>query len=107
MTDIQIEHALKLLEKIVEQANHYTLTGAADWPLLVAIGGILIGLLAWMWAHLHATIQQHRDDLRTMLTELKQDGQQQARVLWKALEECQNQCCPRRHWDGMDRRERR
>ena len=86
--------------------NTYTLTGAADWPMLVAtlklaawiIGGLLglnAALLAAMWWDFRQQFSKHKDDEATncRLTRLacKDDHRREFGAIWEVLD----LCCPR------------
>jgi len=90
----QINHLLQLLEKI---ANHqYTITGAADWPILAAIGAILLALIAMMWSDLRSTIKDNRGEWQVSLTKHEVDVDRKLDLLWDAMRHCQGDCCPPR-----------
>ena len=76
------EQFAKLLE-LMSQSRH-TITGASDWPMLVAMvslfGVMLLGLIGLMWADLRGKFCENTEEhLR----------------LWKAQGDCQDDCCPR------------
>ena len=82
MTPEQFGLLLKLLEKIADRS--YTITGATDWPMLVALVGmfgvVFTGLVGAMWI-----------DLRGRLG----DNTREHEKIWKAMTDCQDDCCPR------------
>lgn len=80
MTPDQFQQLLSVLQKIADK--QYTLTGAADWPMLVAMGGLITGLIGFMWL-----------DLRGKLVDNKTEHEK----LWRAMADCQDDCCPRGH----------
>lgn len=87
MTTEQFTQLLIILQKIADKS--YTLTGAADWPMLVAMGGMLVLLIGCMWA-----------DLRGKFAANDQEHNR----LWRAHMDCQDECCPRRVDSGLRRR---
>ena len=86
MDPAQINKIVSALEKIASAPSAvYTITGAADWPLLVVLGGAVVALICFMWADLRSTMKENRTDAKTDID-----------TLWKAMRECQDDCCPRR-----------
>ena len=83
MTDQQFSELLAILRQIASQ--QYTITGAADWPILVALGGVILGLIAFMWVDLKSTIKGDKNDLSKDIDNL-----------WQAHRDCQAECCPRK-----------
>lgn len=89
MTPDQISKALVLLEKIADRP--YTITGAADWPILLAMCGVVafmlllnIGVVRMMWA-----------DIKASMREDKAQNSADHQTIWAALNDCQDDCCPR------------
>lgn len=78
MAPEQFQQLLVVLQKIADKP--YTLTGAADWPMLMAMGGMVSALVLLMWC-----------DLRGQMGENKKEH---ARI-WQAQADCQDDCCPR------------
>lgn len=87
--------------------QQYTITGAADWPMLLVIGGMLVGAVAMMWADLRSKLSTHQTDLRAELADLKttnakeHDDMKKANTksnddIWAAMRDCQDDCCPRK-----------
>ena len=98
MNPDQVQQLLASLAKIAGELSvrqQYTLTGAADWPILIVIGGILISLAAFMWVDLKSTIREHRGELREELTKHINDDERDHEKIWKAFGDCQSDCCPR------------
>lgn len=93
MTPDQFAQLMTLLEKIV--SRQYTITGAADWPILVAIGAVLISMGAFMWVDLKNTIKDNRGESRDELKKHIDDDEKDHEKLWKAFSDCQSDCCPR------------
>jgi len=88
MTPEQFAQLLQALEKIATKP--YTLTGAADWPLLLVLGGMLIGVIGAMW-----------HDLRSQLGEHKKDNEKDIDTLFEVQRRCQEECCPRHVRSGQ------
>ena len=88
----QIADALNGIASKLSQPT-YTLTGAADWPILYIVGGIVIVMIGIMWADLRGTIKDNR-------TEWKADLDKETNILWKEtreirqnMKECKEKCC--------------
>ena len=111
MNHEQFEQLLLLLAKI---ANfQYTLTDAADWPLLVALAGVIticlgsiIGLLVYIHKDLKMTIKESRCEWKNALSKEIEDRKEAVQIcldgwkdekdnLWTEMEKCQSDCCPR------------
>jgi len=82
----------------------YTITGAADWPGIAAVGGLFIAAMGFMWRDLRASndklidaIKELRTEGKTDLDKLKEDHEKVHKNLWDAIEKCQAVCCPRGH----------
>lgn len=78
MTPDQFQQLLLVLQKIADKP--YTLTGAADWPMLMALGAMISALIGAMWIDLRGNNKDNKDE----------HGK-----LWKAMADCQDDCCPR------------
>lgn len=78
MTPEQFKELLIVLRSMAEK--NYTLTQAADWPMLAFLLGVIGVLIALMWADLKRTLR---------------DNQEEHKLLWKSLGDCQDDCCPR------------
>lgn len=78
MTTDQFNQLLIVLQKIADK--QYTLTGAADWPMLVAMAGLVSVLIGCMWFDLRGGMKENRSEHDKM---------------WKAMADCQDDCCPR------------
>lgn len=111
MTAEQFAKLLELLGQIVINQRHYALTEAVDWPMLVCVGGIVFSLLAYIWYRVNKTIDDQRAEMLQLFAELKEDYKQQKEDhrnqierLWNIFTDCQNNCCPRGKWDGIERR---
>lgn len=84
MTPEQIQQLIVALKEIATGPKSYTLTGAADWPLLVIVGGAVVALICFMWADLRSSIKDGRTEWKTEVDRV-----------WQAMRECQDDCCPR------------
>jgi hypothetical protein len=87
MNPDQTRMLLEALDKIASamQGQAYTITGASDWPILATVGGALVVVLGFMWR-----------DLRSVIKEVKTEGRSGDDLIWAALRDCQNDCCPRK-----------
>jgi hypothetical protein len=83
MTPDQIHQLLQLLGKIAER--QFTITGAADWPIL-----------AWMCMGFGAMLGLMWIDLRSDRNERKEENEKEHDKLWHALRDCKEDCCPAR-----------
>lgn len=93
MTPEQFARLLDLIEKVADR--QYTITGAADWQILVIIGGILVTLLGFMWVDLRTTIKEHRGEWRVEMDKHKAESEKAIDQVWDAIHSCQSDCCPR------------
>ena len=93
MTPDQIAKLLEVLERIA--SRQYTITGASDWPILAAVGGLLAVLIGLMWSDLRGSIKEYRTDWKSELAAHKREGKEELDLLWTAMRDCQNDCCPR------------
>jgi len=84
MTPDQFAQLLALLAKIAD--HPYTITGAADWPILAVMGTLLGALIAFMWHDLGAKIIEH-----------KRDDEKAHDAVWRAMRDCKDDCCVERH----------
>jgi len=93
MTPDQFAQLMDLLEKMV--SKQYTLTGAADWEILVILGGMLAAAIAAMWVDLKGTIKDNRGELRDELMKHMVNDERDHEKIWMAMKDCQSDCCPR------------
>lgn len=82
MTPDQFKELLQVLERIA--SKQYTITGAADWPILLVLGGLLVSVLGFMWHDLRGQLKDHKDD-----------NEKDIDLLWDQQRRCQEACCPR------------
>lgn len=94
MTPEQFQKLLELIERLI--SKQYTITGAADWPIIVVLGGGLVALIVYMWIDLRSVVKDNRADWRSELAEHKQANEKEFDLLWKAQHDCQSECCPRK-----------
>lgn len=94
----QFSQLLTLLNQLV--SNKYTITGAADWPILVIVGGSLIGvliaLIGMMWSDLRTTMKDHKGDWQVALTKHEIADSKELEKLWSAMQHYQEECYPPR-----------
>lgn len=74
----QFKELIIVLRQLVDKP--YTLTGAADWPLLMALAGIIISLIVFNWHSIAKKIDDHQD---------REDKEH--KDIWRAIDDC----CPR------------
>lgn len=98
MTPEQIKMLLEVLNKIAVNLNRgdYTITGAADWPILLVLGGMILAMVAFMWRDLRSVLRESKEDWRDKLHEHKSDNEKNFDLLWAAHRDCQSECCPRK-----------
>jgi hypothetical protein len=94
MTTEHIQQLLLLLSKIADKP--YTITGAADWPILAVVGGILLAVIGAMWADLRAAMKEGREEWRQQLNEVEAKNDRAHDLVWEAMRDCQSDCCPRK-----------
>lgn len=93
MTAEQVEQTLKLLQRIAETlSGTYTITGAADWPILAALAAVILGLIALMWRDLKATIRDKDDIIRRDLEHEVTERKRQDDLLWSGMRDCKQEC---------------
>lgn len=91
------EQFAKLIEAISQlSSKSYTLTSAADWPILVTVGGILFTMIVMMWTDLKNTIKDHRGEWQHAIDRHTAENEKEIKIIWDAMRECQSDCCPRK-----------
>jgi hypothetical protein len=91
MSPDQFAQLLSVLTKLADRT--YTLTGAADWPIMATLAGLLIAVLGWMWVDLKATIKEGRSECRGELDKFKTEHEKEHSRIWQAHRDCQIDCC--------------
>ena len=104
MTPEQFARLLEMLDKHLQRSEHYTLTGAADWPILAVIGGLLIGVIGCMWRDIRTTVKEIRTEWKADLDKHEIEAGKQFDHAWAALRDCQGDCCPPRFERQQSRR---
>lgn len=94
MDPYQFRVLVALLEKLLNR--QFTLTSAADWPLLVVVGTALVGLIVFMWVDLRTIVKDNRQDAMKEISDVKVHAEKEIDDLWRAMKDCQNECCPRK-----------
>ena len=104
MNPEQVEKLLSTLDAIakgIAMPNQYTITGAADWQILVTLGGalgtILLAAIAFMWVDLRSVVKDNRGEWKEALDKHKIEADREAGMLWNAMRDCKADCCPSRH----------
>ncbi len=85
-----------VLMKAMAMPHHYTLTGADDYPILVASLGVLIALGIYIWQDLKYTIKEHRAEWHQELADEIGERKDQDSFIWKALREHKDDCTKER-----------
>ena len=100
MTTEQFTSLIGILKQLADQ--QYTITGAADWPILLMMCGVLGtlmltigGMVAYMWKDIKATIKENRSEWRVELDKEEIERKRQDDMIWSHIRECQEDCCPR------------
>lgn len=98
----QFSELLVTLKSISPMTQHYTITGAADWPGIAAVfglvltgGGVFLAVIAYMWKDLKDTIREDRADLRQRLNQHIEEDKADHDDIWEEIHRCQGDCCPR------------
>ena len=119
MTPEQTAKLIELLSKIADALSTpkpYTITGAADWPVLLVVGAILAimfgligGLIRLMWSDLKLSMRDNRSEWKEADASAQLREEKEHDLLWSALRDCQGDCCPPRvgHVPEPGRHERR
>jgi hypothetical protein len=94
MTPEQFNQLLELLEKMADRT--YTLTGAADYPILLALCSVFLALGAFMWVDLKNTIKENKSEWRDELDKHREDNERGHDLIWSAMKDCKADCCPAR-----------
>lgn len=89
----------------------YTITGAADWPILLALGGVvsfllvvLIAVVGFMWKGLESSLKEWRKEMRGEMKEqinllwvetrkITADFQKADAGIHQEMKECKEKCC--------------
>ena len=85
---------MEVLKKLADK--QYTISGAADWDMLLAIGGLLMLAIAAMWADLRSKLTEQRNMATSDIHEFKATNKGEHDTIWEAMRACQDDCCPRR-----------
>ena len=111
MSPEQFQQVLALFKEI--SLRPYTITGAADWPLLVALMAIITGLIGVMWADLRKSmaagesryqrvVDAHSTEIdekcaanAVLMRDIETHHTKITDALWQAMRDCQADCCPR------------
>jgi hypothetical protein len=93
MTDSQFTIMIEILRKIADR--QFTISGAADWPLLVALATIICAIIvgggSLFWRDVKSNIREVKDALEKMSRCDKAARDE----LWEEIKACQDECCPR------------
>ena len=103
MTTDQFMKLLEVFENIA--AKQYTISQATDWPILVMGGGVIAGLVGFMWRDLKATfndsvrslnrlIREHREEARANLKALREDNDKEHDIFRAEIKELQSKVGP-------------
>jgi hypothetical protein len=98
MTDAQFDILMKHisdLEPVLKELAKptYALTGAVDWPILAAVGGICIMLIIGTWVDLKNTIKDNRIERNDALAKIDLAWKYAVEHIKREIERCQDNCC--------------
>ena len=82
---------LEILEKIASRP--YTITGASDWPAVVAIGSLLVLAISGMWADIRYVVKTIRVEAAQNLREHKDEDDKAHCAIWASHRDCREDCC--------------
>ena len=89
------------LPQLVDALNHlatsltassvtkYTLTGAQDWPILLVVGALVVGMLSFMWVDLKSAFKDHKSANTKEIDTLWNE----TRAIRLEMKECKEKCC--------------
>ncbi len=81
-----------LLISALTTERPYTLTGADDYPVLIACLGLLLCLGVYIWQDIKYTIREHRKEWRDELTTEACERKEQDALLRVSLFEHKKEC---------------
>lgn len=87
MTPEQMSQLLDLAERLADR--QFTIAQASDWPILVVAAGIGASMVGFMWRDLGKKFDQYAGTLK----EHKEDNLREHDKIWKAIRDCQDDCC--------------
>ncbi len=93
MTPEQIQMLIDAINKLVAASTRqYTITGAADWPLVTVLGGAIVGLVVFMWIDLRSTIKEGRNEWKSELDKEVGLLWSETRKIRQEQKECKEKC---------------
>ena len=95
MPNDQFEELIQAVDRLSAMRT-YTLAGAADWYMLVSLGGFIVVLLIYIWQDLKKGLSEDRVLLFNQVARETVEREKQIDILWKYIRDCQNECCPRK-----------
>ena len=100
MTSEQIAQLLKLIERIADRP--FTITQAADWPMVVIFLTVFCACIGLFWRDVGMRIDAVKEIVKeTKATDcreheaLKKEFERGDQLIWDAMKDCQADCCPR------------
>lgn len=98
MNPDQFSQLLAVLIKIADKRP--VITEAADWGMLAAVvtmfGAIVVGMIGVMWHDLKTGFASHQVFDEKEHCSLKAECKEKTDVIWAAMKDCQEDCCPPR-----------
>ncbi len=95
MTPEQFNALINVLGKLQSELaaqGKYTITGAADWPLLTVVGGAVVALVVFMWLDLKAAIKEGRNEWKAELAKEVNLLWSETRKIREEHKECYEKC---------------
>jgi len=91
----QLLTTLSEIAKALSTTKSYTITGAADWPILYVVGGGFAALALAAWYDLRSLVMKNQADGKSDLIAHKAENKDEHKAIWDAMKDCQSDCCPR------------
>lgn len=98
MTQEQFSLFLAAITKLGEVKTAYTITGAADWPILVALAAILFAMIGYMWHDLKNSLKGLTEETSRVERESRDFAEKEDNKIWAAMRECQAECHQKYAW---------
>jgi len=94
MNEEQFAQLLDTLHTIADGISQtYTLTGAADWPILAVMVGLMVVMVGFMWNDLKSAIKDSDTLIKQELEKEVVERKEQDNHIWAAMRHCQEDCC--------------
>lgn len=101
MNNDQFMELIKIFEKISNKS--FTITSAADWPIVAILGGTIAALVVFMWKDLRTTVtdsikelstelKEHKNEFNTKIKELKTENDKEHDALRSEICKLKEKC---------------